>query len=282
MPDTAPAADPVPIEAAALSPLAAVLEEAPGTWSVTVVTPDGGEVFGWQPDRVLRTASSAKVLVLIAAADAVDDGRLALDEQLSRAAVAPVGDSGLWQHLRTESLPVEDVARLIGTVSDNLATNVLTERLEGTATVAAVATELGIHGIDLLDIVRDHRGPADPPTLSRGSSLAYARLFARLAAGSVRNAAVSERVLGWLGDGADLSMVASAFGLDPLAHTHADRGIRLVHKTGTDRGVRADSGVVTRDGRPLAYSCLVEFADADRDAVLRTMRAVGDAVRTAL
>ena len=259
-----------------------MLEEASGTWSVAVVTPDGRELFGWQPDRVLRTASSAKVLVLVAAAAAVDDGRLALDEQLSRAAVAPVGDSGIWQHLRAESLAVEDVARLIGTVSDNLATNVLIDRLGGIGAVTAVATALGNHGVDLVDIVRDHRGPGDPATLSRGSSLGYAELFARLVAGAVGNEAVSERVLGWLGDGADLSMVASAFGLDPLAHTHADRGMRLAHKTGTDEGVRADSGVVTLGVNTLAYSCLVEFDDVERDTVLRTMRAVGHAVRAAL
>ena len=37
----------------------------------------------------------------------------------------PSGDSGIWQHLQAPSLPVADLATLVGATSDNLATNVL-------------------------------------------------------------------------------------------------------------------------------------------------------------
>ena len=52
--------------------------------------------------------------------------------------------------------------------------------------------------------------------------------------------------VGWLGLGCDLSMVASAFNLDPLARTTMTRGFTLVNKTGTAAGVRADVGFVER------------------------------------
>ena len=55
---------------------------------------------------------------------------------------------------------------------------------------------------------------------------------------------VSRRLRRWLSANTDLSMVASAFCLDPLAHFEPDRGIMLVNKTGTNAGVRADAGRV--------------------------------------
>ena len=48
---------------------------------------------------------------------------------LDRRTVAPVHDSGLWHLLRGRRAAVEDVAVLIGAVSDNLATNVLLDLL---------------------------------------------------------------------------------------------------------------------------------------------------------
>ena len=60
----------------------------------------------------------------------------------------------------------------------------------------------------------------------------------------VRCRASAAMVLGWLNLDTDMSMVAGAFGLDPLAHTAPDRGWWLAHKTGTDTGIRADVGLV--------------------------------------
>ncbi|RLV52388.1 serine hydrolase, partial [Aeromicrobium phragmitis] len=76
----------------------------------------------------------------------------------------------------------------------------------------------------------------------------------------------------------DLSMVASAFGLDPLAHREADRSVRLANKTGTDAGVRADVGVVGGPDAAIAYAVLAQW-DPDggdrRDDVLSAMAAIG-------
>ncbi len=257
-----------------------LIDSAPGRWSVAVVDLARGELYSHEPDRVLRTASSAKLLVLVAAAVAIERGDADPGEPLRRGAVPPVGDSGLWQHLRVDVLDLDDVARLVGAVSDNLATNVLIRRLGGVDRVARAAEDLGIAGIVLHDVVRDERGATDPPTLSTGSARGYADLFARLARDELAGAAVSRRVLDWLRDGIDLSMVAGAFGLDPLAHGAPDRGVRLWHKTGSDTGVRADSGLVIARGGAWAYSCLVNFDDADRDDVLSVMRAVGDGIRS--
>lgn len=86
--------------------------------------------------------------------------------------------------------------------------------------------------------------------------------------------------------GTDLSMVAAAFGLDPLAHTGPDRGVRLCNKTGTDRGVRADVGIVDGPRGRVAYAVLVNWTEAatghdrSRDRVLDAMRQIGAAIRS--
>jgi beta-lactamase class A len=86
-------------------------------------------------------------------------------------------------------------------------------------------------------------------------------------------------VLDWIGLNTDLSMVAAAFGLDPLAHLDEDRGVLLRNKTGTISTARVDVGVVTLPSRRLAWAVLANW-DADappdvRDRVLAVMRSVG-------
>ena len=196
---------------------------------------------------------------------------------LNRTAGDSVGDSGLWQHLQVPALPVADLAALIGATSDNLATNVLLRRV-GLDAVRARAESLGLRRTLLLDIVRDERGPDDAPQLSVGSARELATLFRRLHRGEVVDETTSALVRSWLRLNADLSMVAGAFGLDPLAHTGTDHGITLYNKTGTDAGVRSEVGVVTGPNGGVAYAVTMRFNDAEllgRLAVLEGMRTLG-------
>jgi beta-lactamase class A len=183
--------------------------------------------------------------------------------------VEPVADSGLWQHLATDVLPLVDAARLVGTVSDNWATNALLD-VVGIDAVRERARLLAPGGSVLHDLVRDHRGPGHPPTLSEGCASDWVAIVP----------ALDERVRGWLSSGVDLSMVASAWGLDPLAHRE-DPDVRLVNKTGTSDGVRADVGVVEHRGRRTAYAALAAWDPARpglRGPVLAAMRGIGGLV----
>jgi beta-lactamase class A len=196
---------------------------------------------------------------------------------LNRTANDEIGDSGLWQHLQVPALPVSDLAALIGATSDNLATNVLLRRI-GLDTVRARAESLGLRRTLLLDIVREERGPDDAPQLSVGSARELAILFGRLHAGTVIDETTSRLVRGWLSLGTDLSMVAGAFGLDPLAHVGADHGLRLFNKTGTDAGIRSEAGVITGPRGGVSYAVTMRFNDAElsgRLAVLDAMRVLG-------
>jgi beta-lactamase class A len=253
-------------------------------WGVCVRDAGTGDVLAAAgADSVLPAASMGKLLLLVEVARSLDPS-----EPLTRTPEDAVADSGLWQHLAVDTLPAGDLAALVGAVSDNLATNVLLRRV-GLYAVRETARGLGLRDTALHDRVRDERTAEHPPALSTATAGELSALFAALAAG--RDAAgaagsrgplapaVRERVLGWLALGTDHSMVASAFGLDPLAHVRRDRGLRLRHKTGTDVGVRAEAGLLDGPEASLAYAVLARFDDERRDQVLRVMRSLGGAIR---
>lgn len=247
--------------------------------SACVVDADTGEVLAAADAQSVRpTASVGKVLLLIEVARRIVHQELDAATLLTRTPDDAVADSGLWQHLHARSLPVADLAVLVGAVSDNLATNVLL-RAVGLPAVTALAESLQLQRTRLHDQVRDRRRPENPPTLSTGTAEELARLLSDLHSGRVIDPTVSAEVLGWLSLDTDTSMAAGAFGLDPLAHTVPDRDRWLAHKTGTDSGLRADVGLLRGPVRPVAYAVLAEFDDADRDAALTAMRDWGWRIR---
>ena len=107
-------------------------------------------------DDIHRTASIGKIVLLAEVAVRFVDGRLSRAEQLIRTADDAVADSGLWQHLATDSLSAADCAVLIGAVSDNLATNVVLRRV-GLISVSERGRTIGLTHTALLDRVRDVR-----------------------------------------------------------------------------------------------------------------------------
>jgi beta-lactamase class A len=249
-------------------------------WSVEVRAGDGTVVMRHQPFLLLRTASVGKVFLLVEVADRLERGLLDPAQPVRRDRVAPVADSGLWQHLVTAELPLVDAACLVGAVSDNWATNALLD-LIGIASVRERARNLARGGSALHDLVRDDRGPEDPPTLSEGCAADWVEVMAGLSSGAVVGPAVSRTVLSWLAAGVDLSMVASALDLDPLAHVEPDRGVRLWNKTGTDSSTRADVGVVHGPAGAVSYAALCNWERGDdrpRAAVMTAMRDLGTVV----
>ena len=249
-------------------------------WSSHIVDSTGTVVYSEDAGRLQPTASIGKIFLLAAAADAVAAGSLDLSMLIPRPS-EPVADSGLWQHLAVEDLTLGDVAVLTAAVSDNLAANALLDLL-GLDAADAAARSLGCVQSRLLDRIRAVRGAGDPiaPSVGRADELAEAvrRIQAQADADDQSTASALRR---WLSIGVDLSMVASAFHLDPLAHIDADRGVQLWNKTGTDTFVRADTGVVEGAQGWLAYAALAEWdADCDdRDEAMDRMRKLGDRIR---
>ena len=172
------------------------------TWSVCVRDGSGMPLGAVGEDVALRTASVGKVLLLIETARLIASGELSPDEPLTRSVDLWVGDSGLWHTLSVETLPLIDVATLVGAVSDNLATNVLLSRV-GLAEVAARATSLGLRATALHDRVRDVREADHPTTLSTGTAGELSALMSRLASDTASGPAADRLVRQWLSANVD-------------------------------------------------------------------------------
>lgn len=250
-------------------------------WSISIRRDDSSALVEHRPAAILRTASIAKVFVLMEVADRLRRGTLFADDVIDRRSALRVHDSGLWQALRADRLTVADLAVLVGAVSDNWATNALID-VCGLPRVQQLAAASAPAGSMLHDYLRDERSGDAPSTVSVGCAGDWSAIMQRLYYDA------DEDVLRWLARDTDLSMVATAFDLDPLAHDEEDLGLRLWHKTGTDRGVRADVGIVRSSSAVVSYAVLCNWPETDttpetRHTVLTTMRAIGaEAVRPQL
>ena len=253
-------------------------------FSALAVDVDSGEtLFEHRPDLVLDTASVGKVFLLHRLLAEVDAGTRTLEERVTRRPSEWMDNSGLWYLLQEDTLSLYDVAALIGAVSDNAATNTLC-RVIGLPVVQEHTRALGYTHSGLDDVVRWPLPPGAPRTLSHATAAELVRFVRTTATAADLSPASADTLQRWLGAGMDLSMVASAFGLDPLAHYLFDRGVWLWNKTGTISTVRADTGLVMSPDRRIAYAVLANWPrDLDaRDRVLAVMRSAGDVLRNRL
>lgn len=255
-------------------------------WSIEVLDDTGQRLASLNGDRVCETASIGKLLLLIEAATQIADGRLSTTETLARTSEFAVHDSGLWQHLQIDELSVSDCISLIAASSDNLATNILLTRV-GLDAVSGCGRALGLTATSLNDYVRDVRTAAHPASLSVGTARELAKLMWRLRNGEVVSDHISHQVFNWLSLNVDLSMVASALRLDPLAHVEPDRGLSLHNKTGTNDGVRCDVGVMTGPAGTVPFAVLANWerrddSDQQRDDVMDVMGRLGEAMRASI
>lgn len=238
-------------------------------WSVCVVDRRGEVIEESNADDIHATASVGKVFLLCEAAQRIVDGQLDPSLALSRDSGCAVGDSGIWQYMSQDSLPLADACLLVACVSDNWATNALLD-LIGLESVGRRALSLGCERSRLHDCVRDVRTGDHPANLSTGTARELAEVARRIHSaargGDVDGLSVDAAMLveRWLITGVDLSMVAAPFLLDPLAHTQGR--VMLWSKTGTDTCIRADVGVAWIDAEELSYAAIGTWAPGD-DAV---------------
>lgn len=241
---------------------------------------DSGErVFAHRETEELDTASMGKVFLLHTALQMHVDGTLDLQEKLRRRPSERVDESGLWYLMEQDELSLYDVAVLVGAFSDNFATNVLIRRV-GLENVAHQVKELGYRNSGLHDFLRWPRPAKAPRTLSTGTAAELSDFMARHAKDEFWDESTNEIFRRWLGAGADTSMVASAFDLDPLAHYHYQRDVWVWNKTGTNGTIRADAGIVMTPTRRVAYAVFANWEKGtDRVVeVMPIMREAGAAI----
>lgn len=252
------------------------------TWSVAVNDLRTGEdLLSVSPATVLKTASVGKIFLLAEVARRIVSGELDAAQELEPQGDDRVADSGLLYMFGQPRQRIDDLCLLVGAVSDNMATNMLL-RLVGLEQVQDATRAFGYEQSGLRDRVRLNRPVDDPLTLSRGSAAELIDVVERIQTDRLVSPEVCARLRKWLSADTDLSMVAGAFSLDPLAHMERDRTVRLWHKTGTISDARIDVGCVTGAGdEGVSYAVLANWPLGQdlRDSALGTMRQIGEMIR---
>ncbi|NNH03737.1 serine hydrolase [Microbacterium ulmi] len=220
----------------------------------------GTSVLAGDDFVTLPIAGLGVVPLLVEVAAAMEAGTLDGFEIIDRAILPRVDVGGVWQHLKAPALPVIDLAVLTASAGDTLAANALLRRV-GLPAVRARIEQLGLSRTALLDGFRDERGPDDAPHVALGSAGELAELFAALVNSQAVSPGVSAQVAEWLSLNHDLSLVASATGLDPFSHENDEHGLLFINKTGRDAGVRVEAGVLAGPRAGVSYALIVCFDD---------------------
>ena len=188
--------------------------------------PDSGAFDGEGADEQLPAASTIKLFV----ASAFWRSRLDPDELAGE--IPPAGSAGLAEHLSPAArLTLGDLALAMLAVSDNAATNVLTDRLGFDAINAEIA-RLGLHATEL----RRRMMSAGPENVTTAADLA--RGLAALADHpQIRRA---------LAVGAETASVLPAY----------LPGVTVLPKSGELDDVRHETALLERPGRRLAVALL--------------------------
>ncbi|KTR88312.1 beta-lactamase [Microbacterium testaceum] len=229
--------------------------------SVRIDELDGGaEVLVGDDFLTLPVGGLGVVPLLVDVAASIEAGTIDALEIIDRSTVQGTAVGGVWQHMKAPALPIADVAVLAASAGDALAANALLQRV-GLQAVRARSEQLGLRRTALLDRFRDDRGPDDAPHVALSTAREMAQLFAGLVNSSVVSPGVSAQVAEWLSLNHDLSLVASATGLDPFAHENDQHGLLFINKTGRAAGVRAEAGVLGGPRAGVAYALIINFDD---------------------
>jgi beta-lactamase class A len=237
------------------------LADAGAQVSVHVTDLDSGaEVLAGDDHVTMPIAGLGVVPLLIEVAAGFEAGTLDPLEIVDRSSTDPVTTAGMWRNLLAPALPIADLAVLAAAAGDPMAVNALLSQV-GYDRVNERLNALGLTRTALLDRFRDERGPDDAPHLAVGTTRELAGLFAALVNSTAVDVAVSAQVSEWLSLNHDLSLVAASTGLDPFAHDHDAHGLLFINKTGRERGVRAEAGVLAGPRSGIAYAMIVCFDD---------------------
>jgi beta-lactamase class A len=260
----------------------------------------GAEV-GLDADAPVAVASVIKVAFAIAFAREGEAGRLDARERVEVPDSLRLGGSGTAGFLDPPLISLRDLARLMLTVSDNAATDVVLHRT-GADRVTALLDELGLRATHLrsdmasmhrrvvaelgLDAERDldtQLAEADPDAVraldwldpAQANASTPREVTALLAAIWTDRAGPAEAcafVREVMGEQVTTERLASGFGPK----------VAVAGKTGTLPGVRNEAGVVTLpDGRRVAVAVFTRCESlADRNPVVDA--AIGDAARMAV
>jgi beta-lactamase class A len=217
---------------------------------------DTGETFGYNPDARVRTASTIKVPIMVEVFAQVAEGRLRWDDKLTVVRRHEYEDGGvLFELTPGTQITVRDAVRLMIVVSDNIATNILLDRI----TTDAVNDRLAKMGFEHIRSLRKIAGGGESTfresnleeNKKYGIGVATPREMVRLLEGLERGTMVSPEASREM-----LAIMKRQQYREGIGRRL--RGVEVANKPGALDHLRSDIGIVyTKHGR-IAMAITVE------------------------
>jgi serine-type D-Ala-D-Ala carboxypeptidase (penicillin-binding protein 5/6) len=218
-----------------------------------------GESYEYNGDRPMPTASLIKFPVMIAAYEAVEAGTISLDDMIELKSEDQVAGSGLLStHFSPGlKLSLRDAIRLMISLSDNTATNLVIDKI-GLVTTNQCMSALGCKETQLNSKVF-RRDTSISPERSRlyglGSTTANEMLdlVERLYNHELVSQSASDQMIEHLSACADRIKVPRLL----------PAGTRVAHKSGSVSQSRTDAGFIDSPAGPIAY-CILTNENKDQ------------------
>lgn len=173
--------------------LAPVVAAAPANVRVSVYAEhlESGEIAEFDPDGVFQAASTIKVAIMAAVAQAIDAGSLALDQKVVIEPDAIVPGSGVVRFMEPNlALTINDLTYLMISISDNTTSNVLIDQV-GIEAVQSVCRQFATEGT-MLGRKLFGRGAEGKEVENLATSRGVSTLLRNIVTGAVASPAMTE------------------------------------------------------------------------------------------
>lgn len=224
----------------------------PGVMGISVIDLEGNRTFGVNDSLIFPQGSAIKVAILVSMYVRQARGEMDVDRSVPITAADRVGGSGYLTHFGdgTSSLSLHDLAVLMITVSDNMATNMLIDQV-GMTNVTAIMGELEFPEIKLQrKMIRQEQSARGNENLATPAQAA--RLMARILTCDLP---IGEE------DCREMQDIIAIPHAGPI-EDGTPGGVRVLQKTGSIAGVRTSWGAVDLEGRPYALAVMGNYGES--------------------
>ncbi|MEZ5757255.1 MAG: serine hydrolase [Emcibacteraceae bacterium] len=242
-----------------------IARDLPGVMGISVIDLNNKQKFGVNEKLTFPQGSAIKVPLLISLYIRAERGELDLKEAVPILAKDRVGGSGYISHFGdgTSSLSLHDLAVMMITVSDNMATNILIDKV-GMDNVTKIMKDLGFANTKLQrKMIRQMESVKGNENLS--TPLEAASIMEKIYHCDLP---ISENACKEMQD-------IMAIPHEGAIATGTPPGIRVLQKTGSIDGVYTSWGAVDLEGRPYTLAAMGNYGDTDeaREALIEIARA---------
>jgi beta-lactamase class A len=167
---------------------------------------------------------------LMAFFEAVDAGRIKLDEKLTVTNASITGGSGTLQYYRGAKISALSTATRMITISDNTATNMIVSRLGGLGAVNARFRSWGLNNTYMKNYLGDFKGT------NKTSAVDLVKASALVAKRKVMSESSRAKALDILNATENTKLLKAGLG----------SGANIAHKTGTLGVILGDAGIIEK------------------------------------